>query len=334
MKIMKKIKCYLHWMKSLWHPFHKTAYLLATPTHNNIGDLAIVVAEEKYLKECGYDIIVNITIGDCWGNYNTIARLIPKSLSVFLNGGGNMGDIYEDEKLRRVLLPLLAKHNVMIFPETIFYREDKNGREEKEQSIQYYNHKNIIIAAREQKSYQLMRELYPEAQIILSPDIVLAIGTQEYNEKRDGVLLCFRDDQEKAISDNSIDELKRALEKQGYSMNVTSMIYYCHIVSGMWEEVVQEKMKEIASSKLLITDRLHGMIFAAVTETPCIVFGNNHHKILGVYKWIENLDYIHFVTSVEEALLCVPDLYHRAECKFVFDMNTFSELKRMVQKTD
>ena len=76
------------------------------------------------------------------------------------------------------------------------------------------------------------------------------------------------------------------------------------------------------------------MIFAAVTETPCIVFGNNHHKILGVYKWIENLDYIHFVTSVEEALLCVPDLYHRAECKFVFDMNTFSELKRMVQKTD
>lgn len=334
MKIMNKVKCYFYWMKRLWHPFHKTAYLLATPTHNNIGDLAIVVGEEKFLAECGYNKIVNITMGDCWGNYNTIARLLPKNSLVFFHGGGNMGDIYDDERLRRVLLPLLTKHDVLIFPETIFYRENENGKIEMKQSERYYNRKNIVIAAREQKSYELMRELYPKAQIILSPDIVLAIGVQKYSNKRNGILLCFRDDQEKLVSDKAIDELRKKIGEKGYPVNITSMIYFRHIASGMWEDVVKEKMKEIASSKLLITDRLHGMIFAAVTETPCIVFGNNHHKISGVYKWIENLDYIHFVTSTEEALLAFSDLYNKVECRFVFDKDTFSELKRVIQKKD
>ena len=62
---LTKIKEYIRWMKILWQPSKKTAYLLATPTHDNIGDLAIVVAEEKFLKECGYEKIVNIIMGDC-----------------------------------------------------------------------------------------------------------------------------------------------------------------------------------------------------------------------------------------------------------------------------
>lgn len=331
-EVLTKAGHYARWMKILWHPFKKTAYLLATPTYDNIGDLAIVVAEEKFLKDCGYDKIINIIMGDCWEYSKCIARLLPRRSPVYLQGGGNMGDIYMDEQLRRRLLPLLSKHQVVIFPATIFYRDTAKGNEEKQNSVRVYNSPNITIAAREKQSFHIMKELYPKAKILLTPDIVLSMGIQDVGNKRNGILLCFRDDQEKSISDNAINELGKNLEVQGYTCSTTSMIYYRHITAGMWEDVVQEKMREIASSKLLITDRLHGMIFAALTQTPCIVFGNNHHKISGVYQWIKELNYIRFVSSVDEALKWTEELYNCDGCRFEFDEGAFAEFKNLIQQ--
>lgn len=53
-------------------------------------------------------------------------------------------------------------------------------------------------------------------------------------------------------------------------------------------------------SQIVITDRLHGMIFAAITETPCVVFGNFNHKISESYKWLKELKYISFCNSIDE----------------------------------
>lgn len=327
-----KIKQYIRWIKILWHPFRKTAYLLATPTHDNIGDSAIVVAEEKFLKECGYEKIVNIVMGDCWEYPRLLARLIPRYVPVYFHGGGNMGDIYLDEQLRRIMLPMLEKHDVILFPETLFYRDTIEGNKEKTASIRYYNKKNITIAARELPSYKMMQNLYPHANVILTPDIVLSLAPSIFQKSRNGILLCFRDDQEKTLTESAINELQSNLKKKGFQCTITSMINYRHIVAGMWEKVVKEKMEEIASARLLITDRLHGMIFAALTQTPCIVLGNNNHKVAGVYQWIKDLSYIYFAESMIEAEEAVDNMYQLDKCKFVFNKEKFSELKRLIQK--
>lgn len=331
-ELLKRAKSYAKWIKILWHPFQKTAYLLATPTHNNVGDLAIVVAEERFLKKCGYEKVVNIIMGDCWESPRCLARLLPRKALVCLQGGGNMGDIYLDETLRRILIPLLSGHEILLFPVTFFYRSTAEGIAEKETSVPFYSRENITIAAREETSYQVMRELYPKANLLLTPDIVLFMGAQVFNEDRDGILFCFRDDQEKALSNRDIEKLRKNLESRGLSCQMTSMIYYRHIEAGMWEEVVREKMREISSARLLITDRLHGMIFAALTQTPCIVFGNNHHKVLGVYQWIKKLDYVQFVSSVDEAFAWAQQMYDLDKCKFEFDYNAFSELRDIIRE--
>ena len=67
-------------------------------------------------------------------------------------------------------------------------------------------------------------------------------------------------------------------------------------------------MQEFADSELVITDRLHGMVFAALTGTPCIVFSNYNHKVKGTYDWISYLPYIKYVESLEEAKKCIPEL--------------------------
>lgn len=53
------------------------------------------------------------------------------------------------------------------------------------------------------------------------------------------------------------------------------------------------------SSELIITDRLHGMIFAAITSTPCIAVSNYNHKIKAQYNWIKHLNYIRFCEDIE-----------------------------------
>ena len=56
-------------------------------------------------------------------------------------------------------------------------------------------------------------------------------------------------------------------------------------------------MEQFAHAELVITDRLHGMIFCAITGTPCIVINSKSPKVAGCYEWIKNLDYIRFAEN-------------------------------------
>lgn len=47
-------------------------------------------------------------------------------------------------------------------------------------------------------------------------------------------------------------------------------------------------------------NRVHGMIFCAITGTPCIVIDSKSSKVRGCYKWIRNLDYIRFADNVSQ----------------------------------
>jgi pyruvyl transferase EpsI len=88
-------------------------------------------------------------------------------------------------------------------------------------------------------------------------------------------------------------------------------MYACSKINSLNRNIcVREKMQEFCDSKLVITDRLHGMIFATITGTPCIVFGNNHHKVRESYEWIKYLPYIEFVESVDEAKEAIARLAH------------------------
>ena len=75
-------------------------------------------------------------------------------------------------------------------------------------------------------------------------------------------------------------------------------------------------MQEFCGAKLVITDRLHGMIFAAVSETPAIVIRNYNHKVSGSFEWIKSLPYIKYADSVEEVLTEMPEMLKIQSCTY------------------
>ena len=60
-------------------------------------------------------------------------------------------------------------------------------------------------------------------------------------------------------------------------------------------------LNKTKKSKIFVTDRLHGMIFATITGTPCIAMANSSGKVKGVHKWIsQNNDFVKFVENFED----------------------------------
>ena len=49
-------------------------------------------------------------------------------------------------------------------------------------------------------------------------------------------------------------------------------------------------LKKFAKAKIVVTDRLHGMIFTIITNTPCIAINNLSGKVKGVYDTLSDIE--------------------------------------------
>lgn len=325
---------YIYWHKKLRYSGHKNAYVIGTPTHVNIGDSAIALAEMDFIQSNGYENIIEITLQEYISYRKCIQRMIPKNAVIFLLGGGFMGSLWPAEEMwRRKMLEDYKDHYIVVFSQTIYYGADVKSQKFMLESVGIYNTKsNLTLIARENLSYEIMKSLYPNCNILLTPDIVLSMGQQVFNTKREGILVCFRKDKERNLSIADEDNLIHILQKRGYSVNITDTMSKIQINVNNRKRVVRDKLEEIASSKLLITDRLHGMVFAAITGTPCIVLANNHHKVKGTYEWISDLNYIEYIEDITKVEEKVKQFYGKENCTFHINSTLFSELSDLVYR--
>lgn len=334
-KYINDIKHYIYWCKQLKHYRTRCAYLLATPTHTNIGDSAIIVAEADFLKQCGYETIIEVTAREYEAECKYIKHALPKKADIFLPGGGNMGSLWpiEEEWRMQIINDLLQyDRHILIFPQTIYYSDSPKAQDLKRRTIELYNRQtNLILTAREKVSYDLMKSLYPNLQVLFSPDIVLSMKQIVFRNQRHGILVCFRNDKEKVLASSDklmlIDDLKK---KSFVVTEIDTMADEQITKENRWS-IVRKKLEEIASARLIVTDRLHGMVFAAITGTPCLVMGNNHHKVYGTYEWLKSLDYIKFVSSIHQIEELVDEYYNKTDCVFTIDPAMFSELREALK---
>lgn len=292
-----------------------------TPEHGNLGDSAIVLAQMAFLERCGLspEQIGEVTFSEYPAFCRKIRRFLPKNVLITQLGGGNMGSQWkQEEALHRRLVVDFPRNPMVIFPQTIYYAPDAAAEAEASKAI-YGGHKKLTMVAREQPSAEIMASLYPDIHLLLTPDIVLSSTIDTFSakpQKRQGILLCMRSDAERSMSDEERDAVEQAAISAGETFRYTDMCTTCRVTPENRKELVRQKMEELASAQLIVTDRLHGMILAAVTGTPCIVFSNYNHKVRGAYQWIKYLPYIRYAESTEQALQWIPELLAMGEQTF------------------
>jgi len=283
----------------------KRMILMGIPHHGNLGDNAIALAEEEIIKKIfpNYELlqIPEKFLSKC---VNKAKQYIQDDDVIFLHGGGNIGDTYiVPEKGRREVIKLFPNNKIIILPQTAYFEQDDNGRKELEISKEVYNnHKNLVILAREEMSYNFMKKHFYNAKVYLTPDIVMTMYKGS-KKARKGALLLFREDKEKTLQDSNIEKIKQIVNINYQKVILSDMHLgedVINVAGKIRTKALENKFEQFQTSEIVITDRLHGMIFAAITETPCIVFKSFNHKITESYKWLEKLEYIQMCENINE----------------------------------
>lgn len=273
--------------------------------YKNLGDVAITLAQKQFLENTFPNKkIIEIEAKDTVKVFWNMKNKITKNTIITLIGGGNTGEKYElIERYRRFIIRNFKKNKIVIFPQTIDFSNTKYGRYSLNRSIKDYSkNKNMIICARESKSKKIYKEKFAN-KIILIPDIVFNLKYENVL-KREGIILMLRDDKEKSLNNNDKEILINRL-KENYDKVLISDTCISDYNNKKKYELLFNKIDEIASKKLVITDRLHGMIFCYITKTPCIVIPNSNHKIIMTYEnWLKDCNYIKLIKkfSIEEIM--------------------------------
>lgn len=98
------------------------------------------------------------------------------------------------------------------------------------------------------------------------------------------------------------------------------------------KKFLTKQWKQIAKSSIVITDRLHGMIFSYLTQTPCIVLANNNGKIKSAYTdWLCDCNFIKFVNNEDNILNYINDLRSIKIDKKDFNKGFFDSLSKCIK---
>lgn len=280
----------------------KTVFLILTPEHTNLGDHAIAFAETELLQKYGIDY-VEITGKQLARMQDTKCLNLMNGHPILINGGGNLGTLWYDvEQLMRNVVSANPRSPIFILPNTMYYEDSTWGKAEYEYSKKIYNaHRDLYFYARERASFEKLQEVYRCVKLV--PDMVLSLDWSRGKTERAGCLLCLRNDREKLRTEQD-EKLLYDMLRTVYGENVRiTDTHALHAVSiAEREQILKEKCMEFRQTAMVVTDRLHGMIFCAITGTPCVVINSRSPKVRGCYEWVKHLQYIQFCDNIPDIL--------------------------------
>ena len=275
-------------------------FIMATPEHGNLGDQAIVAAEIQYLNKIGIaqEAIVEIPESYYYNCKKLVKQYLCREDVIIINGGGNLGTLWENcDDIISDIVESFSNYKIICFPESCYYSTDYSGKKRLERNKQIYDGcKNLYITLRDKYSFNFFKQNF-STKVMYVPDIVLSLNYESARKKRKGILLCLREDKEGVLSKGQIDEIKDLLMVMDLQYKETSTLVPKKITRKNRDKLLYKKWEEFSSAELVITDRLHGMIFSIITGTPCMAMDNINRKVSGVYEWVKSLDYIQCVTD-------------------------------------
>ena len=312
--------------------------ILCTPTYGNLGDQALLKGEQCFIEKYfpGYKSIL-VSSGEL-RYVNLLKNVISSEDIVALQAGGNIGTLYSGiHNEQESAMKVFANKKLMIFPQTFYYSTDAAGLNALKKTRKLYeSFEKFKVFVRDPASAHFVQENLPNTDIALMPDMVLMNCPQVLHKKREGVLVCLRGDSEATLPIVARDRLLTQVEKRFTKIRQTDThVYYAPKNDADVQKLLNQSWTQMAESELVITDRLHGMIFALLTGTPCITILSKSPKVEGVYnEWLKDNKMIKIIHSVDEFSQAVEEvLTHHDEPLNLKKAETgFDEMAREIKK--
>lgn len=330
-KIFKKIIIFMWRLKKEIILYYRTNRLLNSinkkdnkifyfgiPAHANLGDLAQGVCIRKWLKKHYPDrtiveIETNAVVNTHFSLMKRIKKLYMNNDIIVFQSGYTTTDLggFADE-MHRAVMKAFPDARMLMLPQTIYFKDEKN---KKRTEIVYNSMGNrLLFLSRDRISYEMAKEMFPNVQQMLYPDIVTTmIGNYNYSGKREGILFCCRNDEEKYYSDEEIDSLmnKCAMICSVEKTDTTKRGNVKDIIKNP-EEYIMREVEKYSKYRLIITDRYHGTILSLVAGTPVIVIKTTDHKVTTGVEWFKGVydEYVKLVQNLDDVYDIACDIYN------------------------
>lgn len=297
----------------------KLAILIATPTHGNLGDHAIVRAEIRFLSDLGFTTF-EVERFQYERLKNRIAHAVREKDFVVIDGGGNVGTLWpeESDKMNDIIVRFHA-NPVAVFPQTAYFEDSSFGESCKcRVSAAYSKNPSLLFFSRDHSSYEIMNQIVPGLRNFNVPDIVLYLDESRDDTIRDGALLCLRVDKERVTVEGDIEEIYSALAQRDLIVRETTTVVDepFYIGAKNRDAILETKWDEFRSAEVVVTDRLHGMIFSAITGTPCVALDNVSRKVSQGYEWIRYIGNIRIAESIDEVSTLIDEVLAAGPCRY------------------
>lgn len=268
----------------------KSFILFNSPDYPNLGDHAIALAEKNFCLEYfeEYDFI-EISCDQYAKENLRINPAIREDDVLLISGGGNTGDCYlRIQDMITHIVQTYQDNKIIIAPQSMYFEGgDFSDMEMARIKVIYEKHSKLLIMAREEKTYHLYNTLFDKAvQKLKAPDMAFLLKYKsESGEKRKGALICLRNDKESAEM-IEIKKVVKALIHFEIDVSEYSTISSAEVFLNNRKEKIYEALDIIANAQIVVTDRLHCMIFCIITNTPCVVFDNATGKIFSMLEYL------------------------------------------------
>lgn len=273
--------------------------------YQNLGDMALTYAQKKFIEATlpGYEVLLfpsNYT----YSHMKALKRSVGPGDIITTIAGGNMDDLYPSlENARRFIVRSFPNNPVISFPQTMSFANTPSGRRALKRSARTYaSHQNLTIFGRENVSYNSMTAGFRETQIGQCPDIVLSLDPEECTNQRSGIMLSIRVDKESVLTPHEKESISEILRTKTEDILIrdTVDVELEDCQPDTFENTLQDFWKLVGTRRVVVTDRLHGMIFCAITRTPVVVLSNSNHKIRGTYEaWLKGFSFIRYLETFD-----------------------------------
>jgi len=263
-------------------------WLCEVPHYSNVGDMLIWQGELDFLKSIPYK---------CKGmsSFNSL-RLpkIGKDELILFQGGGNFGDIWkEPHEYRRRIMELNPTCRFLVFPQTVWYEDEKNLRADAE----FYSRFDCTICARDNASFALLEKHFKN-KILLVPDMAFCIDMAKWwrNYLANRPLVLKRNDKELNVTDalknvltgidadvcdwppmeryTLIDRVRDAIRCRSRKLGFLYEPYMYHVYRPY---LIRSGIQLINSHTDIYTTRLHACILSILLGKGKVVFFDNSY---------------------------------------------------------
>ena len=149
--------------------------LLDLPYHSNLGDTLIWQGELDFLRQLPYKKLYSTWFQ---GNLSMAGKHLHPGTILLFHGGGNFGDIWPVHgQFRRKAIAMFPNQKCVILPQTIYYQKKMNLLEE---AAFYAKYPNVTICARDNKSFEILKNYFPNNPSLLVPDMAFCMDMKKY----------------------------------------------------------------------------------------------------------------------------------------------------------